>query len=107
MFEQLMKGLARKGHQVDVMSTFPLKKPYPNYTDLVVIQAPRQFLNNMTYREMKMIMGGNTVQTVGQMAGNDICKNLGHPDVQQLIRNPPTNPPYDVVIFEVLFFFSF
>lgn len=52
-------------------------------------------------------MGGNTVQTVGQMAGNDICKNLGHPDVQQLIRNPPTNPPYDVVIFEVLFFFSF
>lgn len=26
MFEQLMKGLAKRGHQVDVVSTFPQKK---------------------------------------------------------------------------------
>lgn len=36
MFEQLIKGLARRGHQVDVISSFPQIKPYPNYTDIVI-----------------------------------------------------------------------
>ncbi|GLH07820.1 UDP-glucuronosyltransferase, partial [Gryllus bimaculatus] len=36
MFETLMKALAAKGHQVDVLSHFPQKTPLPNYRDLSV-----------------------------------------------------------------------
>lgn len=29
MFERVLKGLAQKGHEVDVVSHFPLKQPLP------------------------------------------------------------------------------
>lgn len=32
----LMKGLADKGHQVTVLSSFPLEKPVKNYRDVTV-----------------------------------------------------------------------
>lgn len=32
----LLKGLAAKGHQVTVLSSFPLDKPVKNYRDIVV-----------------------------------------------------------------------
>jgi len=33
MQEELMKGLAKRGHQVDVVTHFPQKNPIPNYTE--------------------------------------------------------------------------
>lgn len=101
MFEQLMKILARRGHQVDVISTFPLTKPYPNYNDLIVLPAGRQFMNNMTYDEIKTLFAGSPTHVVATLAGNDICEFLNNSQVQQLIRNPPNDPPYDAVIMEV------
>ncbi|KAK9891158.1 hypothetical protein WA026_013475 [Henosepilachna vigintioctopunctata] len=32
--EVLLKELARRGHNVTMVSTFPLKEPFPNYTDV-------------------------------------------------------------------------
>ncbi|XP_017877327.1 UDP-glucuronosyltransferase 2B14-like [Ceratina calcarata] len=101
MFEHLMKALARKGHQVDVISTFPLKKPYPNYNDLIVLPTARDFMNNMTYDEMHNMIRASSAFAVATMTGNDICENLKYPKFQELIRNPPKDPPYDVVIMEV------
>lgn len=101
MFEQLMKILARRGHQVDVISTFPLTKPYPNYNDLIVLPTARQFMNNMTYDEIKTLFAKSPTDVVATLAGNDICEFLNHSQVQQLIRNPPNDPPYDAVIMEV------
>lgn len=31
MFEPYLKALAKRGHEVDVVSHFPLKKPVPGY----------------------------------------------------------------------------
>ncbi|KAG7207214.1 hypothetical protein KM043_008892 [Ampulex compressa] len=101
MFEQLMKGLARKGHAVDVISPFPLKKSYANYTDLIALPPPRQFVNNLTYMEMQKIISVLPVHAVATLAGNDLCKFLGHPEVQNLIRHPPQDPPYDLMIMEI------
>ncbi|XP_076243342.1 uncharacterized protein LOC143184768 [Calliopsis andreniformis] len=101
MFEHLMKGLARKGHQVDVISTFPLKKPHPNYTDLITIKTPVQFINNMTYDGMHAMVGKSVAYAVATMAGNDICEHLAHPEMQELLRNPPKDPPYDVILIEI------
>lgn len=101
MFEHLMKGLANRGHQVDMVSTFPLKKPYDNYTDIVKLKSNLDLVNNMSYERMNAIIGTNTVYAVASLAGNNVCEYLGDPDVQKLIRDPPKNPPYDAVFIEV------
>lgn len=101
MFEKLIKGLAKKGHQVDVISSFPQKKPYPNYTDLVVIPIGRSFINNFTYELMNTLVKESLTHTVATIGGNEICEFLGMPKIQELVRNPPKDPPYDLVMIEV------
>lgn len=101
MFEHMMKGLARRGHQVDVISTFPLKKPYSNYTDFIVLKPKREFLNNLTYEDTQGMIGGSVSHSVATLAGNTICENLANPDIQNFIHNPPMDPSYDLVIIEV------
>lgn len=101
MFDALMKGLARRGHQVDVVSPFPQKKPYPNLTDIIVLPLymPR-FVNNMTYDSFRSMAGG-LVHFVATETGNRICEGLSHPKMLDLIQNPPNDPPYDLVLTEV------
>ncbi|XP_076291113.1 UDP-glucosyltransferase 2 [Lasioglossum baleicum] len=101
MFEQLMKGLAKKGHQVDVISTFPLKKPYPNYKDMIVLPAPRQFMNNLTFADMKSMLSSSASHAIATLAGNEVCVSLSDPRIQELVKNPPNDPPYDVILVEV------
>ncbi|XP_072755634.1 UDP-glucosyltransferase 2-like [Anoplolepis gracilipes] len=104
MFEQLMKGLARKGHQVDMISPFPLKEPYPNYTDIMTIESSVILVNNMSYEFIQVVVGMNPVYPIVTLIGNDVCKNLGNPVIQELARNPPKDPPYDAVLIEVFSF---
>ncbi|XP_047366103.1 uncharacterized protein LOC124955559 [Vespa velutina] len=99
MFESLMKGLAKKGHQVDVISTYPLKKPFVNYTDLVVIPLEINIVNNMSYNIARKF---SMVEITTTVCGNNLCEHLANPKIQELIHNPPKNPPYDVVLIEVL-----
>ena len=54
MYEALMEGLARMGHQINVVSTFPQKTPYPNYTDLIHLPlVMSEFVNNVPYQKMQ------------------------------------------------------
>lgn len=99
MFEALMKGLAEKGHRVDVISPFPLTKPVVNYNDLIVIKTRGNTLNNVSYDVASNIF---TVHAISTISGNPVCEYLRHPEIQKLIRNPPKDPPYDVVLIEVI-----
>ncbi|XP_011168216.3 UDP-glucosyltransferase 2 [Solenopsis invicta] len=99
MFEQLMKGLARKGHQVDMVSSFPLKKPYPNYTDIVTLPVAMKFTNNVSYEMVKRYEPLDMTYVVGTLVGNDLCEFLENPKIKDLAQ--PKNPPYDAVIMEV------
>ncbi|KAK0175126.1 hypothetical protein PV327_008905 [Microctonus hyperodae] len=102
MFEQLMKGLAKRGHQVDVVSTFPLKKPFPNYTDIAIPSATQSFVNNVSYNEVQTLLRYNVVHYIATQLGNNLCeKGLAYSEFQKLIKNPPTDPPYDLVITEI------
>ncbi|XP_076375313.1 UDP-glucosyltransferase 2 isoform X5 [Megalopta genalis] len=101
MFERLMKVLAKKGHQVDVVSTFPLKKPFRNYNDALVVSVTRQFINNITYLDMYTMSAMSASSSVANLAGNEVCETLSDPRIQQLAKNPPKDPPYDAVIVEV------
>ncbi|XP_046736277.1 UDP-glucosyltransferase 2-like [Diprion similis] len=103
MFERVMKGLAERGHQVDVVSHFPLKKPFPNYTDVVSLAGTRSNLvNNMDVKigkkDGKMPSGAVFFASV---FGIELCKLMDHPELNKLIKNPPTNPAYDLLITEI------
>lgn len=100
MCERLAKGLAEKGHQIDVYSHFPLKKPIKNYKDFSLAGSLPQILNNMSY-EFIMAFQSVNMQGMQENVGRPVCDLLKLPVFQQLIKNPPRDPPYDVVIVEV------
>ncbi|KYM99800.1 PREDICTED: UDP-glucuronosyltransferase 2B31-like [Cyphomyrmex costatus] len=99
MFEHLMKGLAKKGHQIDVVSKFPLKKPYPNYTDIVTLPTTLRLVNNMSFELMQQLLSSNPTYAVATVGGNELCEFLGNPEIKELAK--PKNPPYDAVLIEV------
>ncbi|RLU26696.1 hypothetical protein DMN91_000493, partial [Ooceraea biroi] len=100
--ESLMKGLISKGHQVDIISPFPQKKPYSNYTDIANLTAPISFTNNMTYEFIVQVLGSIPWTSSATSYGNDICEaHLGNPVIQKLVRDPPKDPPYDAMIMEI------
>ncbi|XP_012154576.2 UDP-glucosyltransferase 2 isoform X1 [Megachile rotundata] len=101
MFEQLMKALARKGHQVDAVSPFPLKKPYPNYRDALTVPVSRQFMNNMTFAEVNEMINSSPAYAVGSILSDEVCRYLGNEQMQQFLKNARKNPTYDVVIMEI------
>ncbi|XP_011629710.1 UDP-glucuronosyltransferase 1-9-like [Pogonomyrmex barbatus] len=100
MQEALMKALAKRGHQVDVFTHFPQKKPIPNYTDISLKGSLPQVVNNVTATE---VLGFSTpsIAKLVEMAGTNICELLNHPKLQDLIKNPPQDPPYDIIILEL------
>lgn len=101
MYEEVMKSLADAGHHVDVVSHFPLKKPYPNYTDIISLAGTLpSILNNMTYDIMQSLTDESSRASV-EVTGFVPCKLLDLPELQTFIKNPPTDPPYDLVIVEV------
>lgn len=100
MCEQLMKTLARKGHHVDVVSHFPLKESIPNYHDLSIKGSLHNVVNNVTFEQFTKFGPGGFNEFI-DMAGNQICKLLSHPVISNIIKNPPKDPPYDLVIVEV------
>ncbi|XP_046736278.1 UDP-glucosyltransferase 2-like [Diprion similis] len=102
MFEVVMKSLADRGHRVDVLSTFPLKKPYPNYTDLSIGEWVPVIVNNMNY-DLVLEISGSSEKAFIELTGNDVCDNLKLPPLQKLINNPPDDPPYDLVIVELFY----
>lgn len=100
MFQQVMRGLADKGHQVDVLSVFPQKKPYPNYTDLSLAGSVPVIVNNMSYEMVQNFISTSEKFFIDN-TGNQVCDQMDLPQIQKLIKTPPNDPPYDLVIVEV------
>ncbi|GLH07824.1 Protein of unknown function, partial [Gryllus bimaculatus] len=48
IFEPLLQELAKRGHQVDVVSHFPLEKPLSNYTDISIKGSWPMLANSFT-----------------------------------------------------------
>ncbi|EFN68484.1 hypothetical protein EAG_10458 [Camponotus floridanus] len=72
MQEELMKGLVKRGYQVDVVTHFPQKNPIPNYTDINLAGSIRE-----------------------------VCQLMDHPKIHELIKKLPQNSPFDIVITEM------
>lgn len=97
--EQVLKGLAKHGHQVDVVTHFPQRIPIPNYTDINIEGSLPKIMNNVSATEIVPL--NLVLKSLTDRCGTKICHLLEHPKLQDLIKNPPQNPPYDVVIVQV------
>lgn len=102
MAEKLITSLTKRGHRLDVVTHFPEKNPMANYTVIPLEGTMEQVMNNVTATDLSL-----RTTCVGQMKeiieiiGNSACRLLALPQMQQLIKNPPKDPPYDLVIVEV------
>lgn len=100
MMNQLFKGLARSGHQMDVITPFSQKEKIANYTQL--FQFPDQsekVIDVLSFDVFKDFAQGRNISSVADI-GYSLCEFVGMPEFINLARNPP-NPPYDVVITQV------
>lgn len=100
IINQLLKGLADKGHQVDLISIFPEKeKLHPNYTQIITLsgELSQMFpsLNITTTRKVPWNLSGLAD------FGYKVCEGMGNPEFLKLARNPPKDPPYDIIITQV------
>ena len=97
MAEQLMLGLAARGHEVVVLSNFPQKKAIPNYTDISLVGSMPAFISAVP---LDVIATGriHTTQILVAHLGVTGCENtLSMPIVQKLIKS---NETFDLVINE-------
>lgn len=101
-YEVALKALADRGHQVDVVSHFPLTKPHPNYTDIINMRGETGMMAETLSFDVIESVGPKNLEEYGVVTcGNEVCKSLGSPQLQSLIKNPPNDPPYDLVVTEV------
>lgn len=103
MSDRLMKELALRGHQVDVVSHYPVKKPIPNYNHIIDLSGSLPVVvNNMSYEfVIDNLIKTSLVGTIATQFGSELCHLMDLPKFRELIRNPPRDPPYDLLITSV------
>ncbi|XP_043467677.1 UDP-glucosyltransferase 2-like [Leptopilina heterotoma] len=100
MFEGVTKTLARNGHKVDVVSHFKLKNPPKNYETIINLEGTRRSVMNNFSIEFADHLNQSPVLTICEYFGNELCELMGIPEMQKLLKNPPRDPPYDLLITE-------
>ncbi|CAG9805988.1 unnamed protein product [Chironomus riparius] len=95
----IMKSLANAGHEVYMISPFPLKKPIPNYNDVNLVYDNELELGNMFVREdyppQKHM---SLLSNLGEFLSNF---TLSHPNIKALLKR---EKHFDAIIVEVFFF---
>ncbi|XP_051159341.1 UDP-glucosyltransferase 2-like isoform X2 [Leptopilina boulardi] len=101
--ESVAKALALKGHQVDVISHFELKNPPKNYTTIINLHGSlKETVNTWTLDMVEHFQNVDTVRILVEEFGNNFCELMGLEKMQRFIKNPPNDPPYDLLITEAL-----
>ena len=103
MAERLMTSLAERGHQVDVVTHFPLKKLPLNYNQISLDGTLPTVVNNMNATNVTAF-GNIDIAMLMEMAGTRICELMSHKQLQDLLKKPKE---YDLIIMEVFYFTLF
>lgn len=100
VFEGVTRGLAKRGHQVDVVTHFEMKNSPKNYRTIINLSGTRRnIVNNFTI-EFASQLGDDLVPLISVFYGNELCELLALEEIQKLVKNPPRDPPYDILITE-------
>ncbi|XP_046412504.1 UDP-glucosyltransferase 2-like [Neodiprion fabricii] len=102
-FQEILWTLVEQGHKLDVISHYPLIRPHPNYENIIHLtgKGPR-FTFNLTADTLDSL-ANKPVEYYAEQYGNKACELLALPEFKKLIEEPQTNPPYDLVITELLY----
>ncbi|KAM7362319.1 uncharacterized protein ACRADG_013085 [Cochliomyia hominivorax] len=95
----LMRGLAEKGHEVTVISPFPLKKPMKNYHDVPVLSVHKVMEKDMN--ELLETTNRNLLENIVSFHETGLRVTeavLNEPSVKELLAS---NQTFDAVISEV------
>ncbi|XP_032453241.1 UDP-glucuronosyltransferase 1-7C isoform X2 [Nasonia vitripennis] len=100
----LAKGLAARGHELDVYSHYPLKNPPPNYRDHSLAGSLPAYTNNMTY-DMVMpaqpSLSPSSIKKAFEQISTPLCGLMELPIFKDLREKNFKNGSYDLVIVEV------
>lgn len=98
--QNLLLELARSGHEITVISPFPLKSPPKNYRDIETIEIKdimenkiRNLLNELDIGPFKKL------QKITDMGFSITNFTLSHQNVKKLLANP--NEKFDLIFLEV------
>ncbi|OXU19079.1 hypothetical protein TSAR_002795 [Trichomalopsis sarcophagae] len=100
MFNALVRGLSERGHQVDDITHFPLKNPPKNYKTIVNLNGTLKSVVNSFDINLVKSLSADVVSFMAMDYGNNLCELMKLQEIQNIIRQPPTDPPYDLVITE-------
>lgn len=89
-----VQRLTEKGHKIDMISHFPTKVPIADCTDIIDLSGTREAYNALKQTVI-------TYYTATKY-GRDFCELLCHEKMQNFVKNPPKDPPYDLIITEVI-----
>lgn len=104
----LAKGLAARGHELDVYSHYPLKNPPPNYRDHSLAGILPDYTNNMTYDvaiQSRLSLSPISMKKAFEPMGTLTCGLMDQPVFKDLREKNPKDKPYDLVIIEVSYEF--
>ena len=106
-FQAIMKRLAKRGHQVDVISHYDLPNPPKNYKTIINLKNLSDSHANTQFASIQDAI--DAIQNAAKLAENvyglNICKLMSHEKIQKFLKNPPKNPGYDLIITEVTIFY--
>ncbi|KAJ4448260.1 hypothetical protein ANN_10274 [Periplaneta americana] len=93
----LLKSLASRGHEVYVLSHFPLKNPVANYTDISLVGSTPTTVNSLPVEDVASSTVSANMAGIIKL-GIDACENaLVFPAVQNLFKS---NQKFDLIITE-------
>lgn len=107
IIEPILKGLARKGHNVTVVGCFPLQQKIKNYIDITIDNCNvfPSYIQKFHLDNLKLFGNLNRFQlylgsTVVNSIGLDVCKTLMESkDVQEIIFKK-NNRTFDILLTE-------
>lgn len=98
----ILQELARKGHNVTMVSPFPLKEPIPNYNDIVLDNTLNQDTTNMSgsinLRQFSVAMKFTGIWPICSMFLEPVFKM---PKFQEFLKE--RNSKFDLLIIEAFF----
>ncbi|XP_033219248.1 UDP-glucuronosyltransferase 2C1-like [Belonocnema kinseyi] len=95
--EGVSRGLANRGHQVDVISHFEMKNPPKTLKTIVNLHGTRANLMNNFTIEFASQLGSDLVPFIAKLYGNELCELMGLEKFQKFLRNLLH---YDAVVTE-------
>ncbi|XP_069682310.1 UDP-glycosyltransferase UGT5-like isoform X3 [Periplaneta americana] len=98
MAEELLKGLATKGHQVTMVSHFPQTNPIPNYTDISLVGTMPEFISRHLLENVAVKYVYKTLNRQSK-TGLITCKNILKSHVMNKLLS--SNETYDLIITEL------